>query len=69
LRLIELATGRGWERVRDDLDQIHRVDLRTKDGAFQVVTKLTPEQRKSLKTLEITPPKQVQAARLDAPAA
>lgn len=69
VRLVELETGRGWERVRDELDQIHRVDLRTKDGAFQVVTKLTPEQRKILKTLEITPSKQVQAARFDAPAA
>jgi len=69
VRLIELETGPGWERIRDELDQIHRVDLRTKDGAFQVVTKLAPEQRKILKTLEITPPKQVQSAHLDAPAA
>jgi hypothetical protein len=34
-----------------------------------VVTKLTPEQRKILKTLEINPPRQVQSAHLDAPAA
>jgi len=40
-----------------ELDRIHRVDLRAKDGAFQVVTKLTAEQRKLLKALEITPPK------------
>lgn len=69
VRVVEIETGRGWERVRDELDQIHRVDLRTKDGAFQVVTKPTTEYRKILKTLEINPPKQVQAARLDAPAA
>jgi len=69
LRHIELETGRGWERIGDELNQIHRVDLRTRDGAFQVVTKLAPEQRNILKTLEITPPKQVQSAQLDAPAA
>ncbi len=69
IRLLEIETGRGWERVRDALDQIHRVDLRTKDGAFQVVTKLTPEQRKILKTLDIPPPRQLQTARLDTAAA
>jgi hypothetical protein len=69
VRLVEIETARGWERVRDELAAMCRVDLRAKDGAFQVVTKLTPGQRKILKTLEITPPKQVQAAHLDASAA
>jgi len=69
VHLNELETGRGWDRVRDELDQIHRVDLRSIDRAFQVITKLTPEQCKILKTLKIHPPKQVQAAHLDSPAA
>jgi len=69
VRLVEIETGRGWERVLDELDQIHCVDLRTKDGAFQVVTKLAAEQRKLLKAREITPPKQVQAASFHAPTA
>jgi len=59
VRLVEIETGCGWERVRDELDRIHPVDLRTKDGASQAVTKLSAEQCKLLKALEITPPKQV----------
>jgi hypothetical protein len=61
VRLVEIETGQGWERVRDELDQIHRVDLRTKDRALSVVTTPTDEQRKLLKRLDIPPPKRVQA--------
>lgn len=69
VRLVETETGEGWELVRDEIDQIHRVDLRTKNGDFQVVTKLTERQRKLLKSLELTPPKAVSSARLRAEAA
>ncbi len=70
VRLVEIETGCGWrERARDDLDRIHRVDLRTKGGTFQVVAKLSAEQRNLLTARKITPPRQVQAACVDAPAA
>jgi hypothetical protein len=69
VRLVETETGEGWERVRDELDPIHRVDLRTNHGDFQVVTKLTEEQRKLLKKLKVTPPKAVSSARLATAAA
>ena len=48
---------------------MHRVNLSTKDGRFQVVTKPTAEQRKLLKSLGLMPPKPVQKARLNASAA
>jgi transposase len=69
VRLVELETGQGWERVRDALEAIHRVDLQAKDGAFQVVTNLNAEQRKLLKALDVTPPRRVCKAHLDAQAA
>ena len=69
VRLVETETAEGWELVRDELDQIHRVDLRTKDGDFQVVTKLTDRQRKLLKSLGVTPPKALRSARLATAAA
>ena len=68
VRLVETETGQGWELVRDEIDQIHRVELRTKDGDFQIVTKLTGRQRKLLRSLELTPPKAVSTARLQAEA-
>jgi hypothetical protein len=69
VRVVERETGQGWERVRDELAALHRVDLVAKDGHFQIVTKPTAEQRKILKSLGLTPPKPVQAARLDTPEA
>jgi transposase len=69
VRLVETETEEGWELVRDELDQIHRVDLRTKDGDFQVVTKLTDRQRKLLKSLGFTPPKVASSVRLRTAAA
>jgi hypothetical protein len=69
VRLVERETGQGWERVRDELAALHRVDLVAKGGRFQVVTKPTADQRKLFKELDLTPPRPVQAARLDASAA
>lgn len=69
VRLVETETGKSWTRVRDEIEQIHRVDLRSKDGAFQVVSKPGAQQRKILKTLDIPLPKPLQTAHLDASAA
>jgi transposase len=62
IRVIETETGDTWDRIRDELEQIHRVDFRSKDGAVQIITELSANQRKPLKTLGIPPPKRVQAA-------
>lgn len=65
IRIVERETGRTWERLREDLDRIHRVDLRSKDGLVQTVTELDARQRKALSSLEIRPPKRLQSASLD----
>jgi transposase len=60
VRVIETETGSTWERLRDELEQIHRVDLRTKDGVVRMVTELGADQRKTIKTLGIPPPRKMQ---------
>jgi transposase len=62
IRLIEVETGDTWELLRDELEQVHRVDLRSKDGAVRLVTELSADQRKPLSRLAIPPPKQLQSA-------
>lgn len=69
VRLVETETEEGWELVRDEIDRIHRVDLRTKDRDFQVVTKLKDRQRKLLKSLELTPRRAIRSAQLRTAAA
>jgi transposase len=62
VRLAENESGDTWERLRDELEQIHRVDLRSKDGRVRVVTELSAKQRKALSRLGIAPPRPVQQA-------
>lgn len=59
IRVIERETGQTWELLRDDLERIHRVDLRSKDGLAQMVTELDAKQRKALSSLAIPPPKRL----------
>lgn len=56
IRVIELETGRTWRKVASHLDEIHLVKLLTKDGAAELVTRLTKNQSNLLKTLEVSPP-------------
>jgi len=65
VRVVETETGRSWELVRDELEQIHRVDLSGKEGAAQVVSKPSDEHRNLLRALEIPPPKPIRAPRLE----
>lgn len=69
IRIVETETGESWERVRDELEQIHRVDFRTDDGAFTLINELTAKQRNLLSRLEIEPPKKLQDVAPDAQAA
>jgi transposase len=64
IRVIETETGATWDLISDELQQIHQVDLRSKDGAVRLVTDLTANQRKPLSRLAIPPPKAVQTASL-----
>jgi len=64
IRVIETETDATWDVLRDELDQIHQVDLHSKDGAVRLVTELTANQRKPLSRLAIPPPKPLQTASL-----
>lgn len=62
VRVVERETGESWARVRDVLEEIHRVDLRGKDGALQLTSTLGDEQRKLFTQLKIEPPKRLHKA-------
>jgi len=62
IRVIEGETGQTWDALRDAFEQVHRVDLRSKDGRARIVTELTAAQRLPLNKLKITPPKKVHTA-------
>ena len=64
IRVIENESGRTWGQIRDELERLHQVHLSSKDGSFMVTTELTAEQRNLLKSLNIPPPKKVQALKL-----
>jgi transposase len=62
VRVAEQEGGSTWPRMRDELEEIARVDLKGKDGTLQIVSTLTSAQRKILSTLHIDPPKRVRSA-------
>jgi len=64
IRVIETETGATWDSIRDELEQIHQVDLRSKDGAVRLVSELTANQRKPLSRLAIPPPTPLRTASL-----
>jgi len=66
IRVIENETGQSWERIREELEQIALVNLSSKDGALQLTTVLSTEQRKLLNQLNIALPKVVRSATLEA---
>jgi len=53
IRVIENETGQSWERIREELEQIALVNLSSKDGALQLTTVLSTEQRKLLNQLTL----------------
>jgi len=59
VRLVERETGASWPRVRDELAQLSLVSVKTSSGDFDVVSNLTVEQKKILRSLKVTPPKRV----------
>jgi hypothetical protein len=61
-RLAERESGQGWARCRELLQEIHRVDLKGKDGSLQLTCTLAEEHRKLLKSLRINPPPRIQKA-------
>lgn len=57
IRTIETETGDTWPALRDELEQIHRVSLQTKNAAIDIVSDLTPRQKKIIRSLKLAPPK------------
>lgn len=60
VRLVERQTGATWPRVRDALEPLSLVSVRTSSGDFQVVSNLTSEQRTVLQSLGLSAPKRLQ---------
>jgi hypothetical protein len=60
VRVTENETEETWDRLRDELERVHLVDVRSKDGALRMVTQLTANQRKALSRLGIPHPKAIQ---------
>ncbi len=60
VRIVERETGATWPRVRDELETLTLVDVRTSSGDFQATPKLTQQQRNILQSLNLAPPPRVQ---------
>jgi transposase len=56
VRLAECETGMTWDTIRDSLEEISLVKLRSKDGRAEMVTRITGDQRNILKKLNLSPP-------------
>jgi hypothetical protein len=63
VRLAERDSEQGWDRCRELLQEIHRVDLKGKDGRLQLTRILADEHCKLLKSLRIDPPPRIQKPR------
>jgi len=62
VRVAEQESGSTWPAMRDELEEIARVDLNGKDGTLQILSTPTPAQRKILSALKIDAPKRVRSA-------
>jgi hypothetical protein len=56
LRVAETETGDTWRNLRNQLERIHLVTLRTSEGTVAQRTELTPSQRHILNTLKLPEP-------------
>lgn len=61
IRVIENKTGATWSWIRDELSEMHRVNLVNKNQVVSMTTRLTSAQRKILQSLEIKGPASVQS--------
>ena len=66
VRLAELQTQQTWDRIRDILEPISRIELCGKDQRSFLRSRLSDEQRSIMKSLEISSPPYKQSLRLAA---
>nr|WP_219420282.1 IS1634 family transposase [Pseudonocardia nigra] len=59
IRIAETSTGDTWNRLRDDLQELHVGTFQGPAGTFRQRTELTPAQRTILGKLGIDPPKKI----------
>ncbi len=59
IRVIERDAGVTWSRVREELAELHLVELSGRSGRAEVLTELTPAQRNVLTRLKISPPHRI----------
>jgi len=65
VRVMERMAGESWGRMREELEELRLVTLRTVEGTVQVVTEPTAAQRKILASLSIPLPRRVKCLELD----
>ena len=59
VRIVETTTGRTWNRLREDLQELHVGTFEGPAGTFRQRTELTTAQRDILTKLGIDPPKKI----------
>lgn len=59
VRIVETTTGDTWNRVREDLQELHVGTFEGPTGTFRQRTELTTAQRDILTKLGIDPPKKI----------
>jgi hypothetical protein len=60
VRILERQTGQSWDHLRSFLERIHLGEFESREGRILQRTELTQEQTNLLKTLNISPPPNLQ---------
>jgi hypothetical protein len=56
LRVVETQADDTWRNLRNELDRLHLVTLKTNEGTVAQRTELTPAQRRILQALQLPEP-------------
>ena len=67
VRVVESEVGESWEMIREELEEMRLVRLRTKEGVVELVSQPTVAQRKIFKATSIPLPKRVRKLELGSP--
>jgi transposase len=60
VRIAERKTSLTWDKIRTQMERLHRIEFFSKDGRFLHTTEPTKEQLNIFKSLRISPPKRMQ---------
>jgi transposase len=59
VRIAERKTGLTWDRIRTEMERLHRIEFFSKDGRVLQTTEPRSEQLNMMKQLKISPPKRI----------